>query len=735
IVWSLSPDPSGAVWVGTQLGLDRVDPETGRVEQVPLDEGAGAVRALHVDRDGALWIGTETGGLVRRAADGTVVRWLHDPDDPSSPPVSGVGAIAEDAAGRLWIGSRGDGLLLYADGELQKAAGLPDGTPASPWISMIVPAPEGSLWLGTPRGLDHVDPSAGNVRRFRHDPEDDRTLRGRNVVALCLDRSGVLWVGTYMAGLDRVPPPGARFPRFGGDFDGPRGAAHRSVRAFAEDADGTLWIGTDGGLVAREGAGGPHRTYLWERGDATGIGGPGVNALRIDSADGTLWVGTNGGLSRYVRESDQFRTDRPRPDEGVDAPGGVTALLQDRDGVLWVGTGGGLLRRDPETGRYDRLRRDPDNPHGLSDDTILSLHEDRQGRLWVGTYAGLNRRDPGEDAFRHFRADPDDSASLGNNYVYDFHETADGTLWLATGGGLDRYDEATDTFVHFDRRAGIPNDVINAVLEADDGALWLATHKGLVRFDPAGAAFLAYDTGDGLQSNLFHSGAAMRAGDGTLFFGGIEGYNAFRPDAVGAVGAGPPPSVVVTRFSSTGGPWADMVQARAVELGPDDDFFTFEFAALDFVRPDRIRYRYRLDGLQDEWIDAGTSASARYTSVPPGRYTFRVSAAERGGEWSEGAAIPVVIAPPFWRTAWFAALVAAAVAAMVWGIHRLRVRAQVSRSVAIERAREQERDLMRRRAADDFHDELGHRLTKIGLYSEVVRRHVAGVSPEVGAWL
>jgi signal transduction histidine kinase len=177
------------------------------------------------------------------------------------------------------------------------------------------------------------------------------------------------------------------------------------------------------------------------------------------------------------------------------------------------------------------------------------------------------------------------------------------------------------------------------------------------------------------------------------------------------------------------------VRAEPVRLGPGHDFFTFEFAALDFVRPDRIRYRYRLEGLQSDWIDAGTTASARYTSVPPGRYTFRVAAAGRGGEWSEGAAVPVFLAPPFWRTAWFAALVAAALAAAIWGAHRLRVRAQVSRSVAIERAREQERDLMRRRAADDFHDELGHRLTKIGLYSEVVRRHLAGVSPEVSAWI
>jgi ligand-binding sensor domain-containing protein/signal transduction histidine kinase len=733
IIWSLAADPSGDVWAGTQAGLDRVDPRSGAVEPVPLDD-AGAVRALLVDRSGALWIGTEAGGLLRRGLDGAMTRWPQDPDDPETQPVAGVGAIAEDAEGRIWIGSRGAGLLRAVDGRIEKVAGIPGRPLTSLAVSALLAAPDGRLWIGTSRGLDVYGPADGVLEHFRHDPADDSSLRGHSVVALCRDRSGVLWVGTYLAGLDRVPPPGARFPRFGADFDGPRGRAHRSVRAFAEDADGTLWIGTDGGLVAREGVAGPFRTYLFDGEDPKTLGGPAVTALLVDPVDGTLWAGTSGGLSRYDHANDAFRTDRPGED--ADAPGGVTALLRDRGGALWVGTGGGLLRRDPQTGRYDRFRSAPEDPRSLSDDTVLSLYEDRMGRLWVGTYAGLNRRDPGGEGFRHFRQDPGDPASLGNNYVYAFHETVDGTLWLATGGGLDRYDEGTGTFTHFDRRAGLPNDVLSDLLEADDGALWIATHKGLVRFDPADGSCQAYDTGDGLQSNLFHARAALRTADGTMLFGGIGGYNAFRPDAVGRRAAAAAPPVVVTRFRARGGPPRDVVGAEPVRLGPADDFFAFDFAALDYVRPDRIRYRYRLEGLQEEWIDAGTTGSASFAGVPPGRYTFRVTAASRDGAWADpGAAVPVLIAPPFWRTAWFAALVLAAGAAAVWGAHRLRVRARVAQSLAIERAREQERDLMRRRAADDFHDELGHRLTKIGLYSEVVRRHLAGVTPEVGAWL
>ena len=736
MIWDLAFDRGGRLWIATFEGVERLDPATGEIESWrhrpddPRSLSSNQARSLVVDRAGRVWVGTLDGGLNRfDAATGEFDVYLPDPEDEGSVSGRHVSDLLEDASGTLWIATQ-DGGLCRRRGDDTFERIDPDGTR---YANTLALDRNGALWVGTAVGLRRVDPETGETTRYDHDPQDRRTLRGTNVVAILPDRSGVLWVGTYLGGLDRAAPGRRRFASYGEDLTGPRGPAHRSVHALLEDRRGTLWIGTKAGLVVSEGSEVRRHVHDRERSD-TVEPGP-VNAL-LEDREGRVWVATGVGLSRYEGNG-RFRSWRHDPSDSTSlATYQLRCLVQDRDGALWVGTGAGLDRFDSETGVAEHFAHDPEDPHSLPDDTVLSLHEDRRGRLWVGTYAGLARMGPERDGFERFAQDPYDPGSLSNNYAFDFLEDEAGTLWIATAGGLHRFEESTGTFRYYTESDGLPNAVVSAILANDVGQLWLSTHRGLSLFDPRSETFTNFDRGDGLPSNLLHAGSACRRADGELLFGGLDGYVGIGSSIV-EIDDDPPP-IAFTAFRGVGdrGNGFDPNFLSSIELGHRESFFTFEFAALDYRRPDRHRYAYRLEGLDDDWIEADASGIATYTNVPPGRYVFRARGATSAGVWNEeGVSIPLVVAPPFWRTAWFLALVVVAVVGSALLAHRIRVRARLSRYRELEQTRIAERDRVRRRAADDFHDELGHRLTKIGLFSEMVRRQLTNVSEDVEHYL
>ncbi|MFN8179190.1 MAG: two-component regulator propeller domain-containing protein [bacterium] len=745
VVWGIACTSDGAAWLATGRGLDRLDPATGRIRHHrtdPKDPGSlapGAVRAVLQRRSGSLWAGTFGGGLDSLdAASGRFIHHRHDPNDPASLPSDRVTAMHEDRNGRLWIGTIDGGAAILAPGRasferVARATGFSDDL-ASPAVQAIYEDPDGTIWLGTMRGLERIDPARREVRHYVPDPGDPGSLRGGNVAAIGRDRSGALWVASYLSGLDRLVPRPAPC-RGVAPLVARLGARGRDVQALCEDAAGTIWIGATRGLFAWRRDADDLRTWTPGRPAAGDLPGGRVRAL-AQSRDGTIWVGTESGLWRWDERIRRFAPPLDRAGErSIQAP--VTALLVGRDDRLWVGTEAGLFRLGKDRRDVARFTADATSTASLPDGTILSLYEDRAGRLWVGTYRGLARLDPGADGFVRFIHDPRDPRSLESNYVYALHESADGALWLGTAGGLDRFDEKTRFFEHFREREGLPSPVVVSLVADGSGALWLGTQRGLARFDPATKRVARYDLADGLGNTLFHPGAALRLRDGTLLFGGPEGVDGFRPDLVPEAPA--PPPVLLTDFRVPGraAPAAlDASRLHDVRLSARENFFTFQFAALDFLPPGRTRCEYRLEGLDPAWVDVGAGRVASYTSVPPGRYVFRVRASNAAGvPGPDALAIDVVVEPPFWRTPSFAAIVLLALFGGALGTHRALVRARVSRALDVARAREDEREAVRRRAAEDFHDELGHRLARIGLFAEILERRPAKAAEDVDAYL
>jgi PAS domain S-box-containing protein len=293
---------------------------------------------------------------------------------------------------------------------------------------------------------------------------------------------------------------------------------------------------------------------------------------------------------------------------------------------------------------------------------VVSLLIDSKNHLWIGTWGGgLNEldlndpahADPQRARFTRYQNNPDDLSSLSENSVWAIHESRDGILWLGTQLGLNQFDSGTKTFKHYTEKQGMPNNVVLGILSDDNGDLWLTTNNGIARFGPKTHKFTLYDSSDGLQSNEFNSNAYFRAHDGTMYIGGVNGFNTFRPDQVKPNPIAP--RVMVTRFEVFNEPMSlDLSGREPIRLTYKQDFISFEFAAFDFQAPQKNQYAYKLEGFNDDWINAGNRRYATFTNLNGGEYIFRVKASNSDGTWNDtGVAIPVIITPPVWKTWWF----------------------------------------------------------------------------------
>jgi ligand-binding sensor domain-containing protein len=709
----ITEDRAGRLWVGTQGGgLDLLDRTTGKFRHHRANPGTpGAlshddVRAIYGDGDGVVWVGTNGGGLNRLdPATGSFTYYRHRPDDPSSLTHDDVRAIYEDRSGVLWVGTYGGGLDSFdrSTGRFTHHRANPSvsGSLSSDLVRAICEDHAGTLWVGTDGGgLNRFDRESGTFASFRNDRVNPTSLSADRVYSLFQDRSQVLWVGTYGGGLSKFDVGRKKFRRYANEPNNPDSLSHDIVWCFAEDPDGVLWIGTDsGGLNRLDRRSGRWQSFRHRAGDQSTLGHDTVRGL-LEDRDGVLWVATNGGgLDRLDRRTHRFTHYRHDPsDPGSVAHDELRSIYQDRAGAIWVGTfGGGLDLLDPRTGRFTHHRHDPGDPSSISNDFIRLMVEDRTGALWVGTQGGgVNRLDTQRWVFKNFRNDPDDPSSLSNDHVFAIHEARDGTLWFGTfGGGLNRLDQATGRFRRYTARDGLASDSVYAMLEDGSGRLWISTTRGLSRFDPRTGEFRNYDVRDGLQSNEFNGGSAYLSASGEMFFGGINGFNAFFPDEIGFNPVVPEVVITDLRLFNRSVRAGERSHGRvilqrpvnrtdAIELSYEDNLFSLEFAALHYSAPGKNRYAYTMEGFSDAWIPVNADRRfAAFTGLAPGKYVFRVRGANSDGVWNErGAAVRITITPPFWGTWWFrlsAGLLALAIGGAVLRarVHSVRMRTEL----------------------------------------------------------
>lgn len=689
----LSEDPGGNIWAGTlNGGVSVLDRATGRFRRYLHREGdprsirSNQVIALLADRRGLIWVGTDRGLDLLDPRNGAArpVDWGELM--PGAGVTASVQNLFEDSRGRVWVSTTvGMGRLDQPNGLMMRIRAIDDPRLEGRQVMSMTEEPADVFWMGGGFGLIRLGPGEETPRFFTPDPYDKFSLSPGVILAVHADRAGNIWVGSNSSGVCKYSPLKWKFPHVRYNPEPGKGLSHATVRCIFEDRRGVLWVGTLGGGLSVQAPDGTWGCLRNRPGDPSSLAWDHVSCVAEDGR-GRLWVGTWGrGLDRFDPVRKNFEHFRNRPGDPSSLGGDIVqAVLVDRAGRTWVGTEEGLDRFDEAGGSFVHFRSDPRDLASLSDNRIQSraLLEAPDGALWVGTWNGLNRLDPFTGRCRRYFSDPNDPSGLSSNRVISLHLDRAGMLWIGTyGGGLCRMDPRTGRCTSFGIREGLPDDVVYAVLEDDRHEIWLSTNRGLSRFVAPQGTFRNYDEEDGLQSNQFFWGAAFRSVRGELFFGGINGFNRFFP---GRIRENPvPPRIVLTGFRIFNVPVAlplDISVTPEIVLTHDQNFFTFEFAALDFVNPGKTRMEYMMEGLDTRWLSCGAERRAAYTNLEGGEYVFRVRGANSDGVWNpRGAEIRVRIVPPWWKRPWLrvsAALLVALALLVAYRQRICRIRAQ-----------------------------------------------------------
>ena len=717
-ITSIKQDSKGSLWIGTLGGLERYNPETNGFDHFrndptdPNSLSSNAISVIFEDSKGQLWIGTGSNGVdgaglnLFDPSTGKAVHYRHDDADPASLSSNNIASIVEVPDGRMWIATggfslRGGGLdqfdpstgkATHFTHDPQNEHSLSGDDLMTLWLD-----PNGILWIGSwASGLNRMSLSEpGYFNRYQNDPYFADSLSGDEIWSLFQDHSGILWIGTAHSGINKLSANSGQFSLFRNNPSNPASLSLNATGAFAEDKSGNIWVATWGGGLDRfNPRGGSFEHYRHDPENPNSLSDDLFMDVYVDIYN-TVWAGTLGkGLNRLDPSTGRVTHYLHDPEDSTSLPDdNIAAILPDGKGGLWIGTFGGSAYYDPNTDSFTNYSNDLDNPSSLSDNKVVSLYIDSNNILWIGTWGGgLNRldlndplhTDPQTATVTRYRHNADDSFSLSEDSIWSIHETADGILWFGTQLGLNRFDPTTNIFRHYTEKDGLPNNVVLGILEDNEGNLWMTTNNGLAKFNPRDESFKNYDSSDGLQSNEFNSNAYYETKDGTMYVGGINGFNAFKPENIQPSSI--PPQVAVTRFDVFDQPLnADLSGSDPIQLSYKQNFISFEFAAFDFHSPQNNQYAYMLEGFNDNWIQAGNHRYATFTNLPGGEYVFRVKASNSDGIWNEtGAAIPIVITPPFWQTWWFIGSVIVGLGMLVAGGFRFRLNAIREQNILLE---------------------------------------------------
>ncbi|MDM8514971.1 two-component regulator propeller domain-containing protein [Desulfobacterales bacterium HSG16] len=735
-VMSIYEDSRNILWIGTENGgINKFDSENEEFTHYQNDSddlsslSHNDVKSIYEDSKGNLWVGTEDGLNKFNREKEKFIRYRNNPDDPFSLSQNEIWYIYEDSEATLWIGTKNGGLNKF-DQENEKfthyqnESGNPDSL-SHDWVRSIYEDSEGILWIGTEGGgLNRFDRENEKFIRYQNDPNNPFSLSNDVVWSIYEDRSNVLWIGTYTGGLNKYDRGKEQFVHYKNEPENPNSLIHNVVWSIYEDRDKMLWIGTVNGLNGFDRENEKFIRYQNEPDNPLSLSHNEVWSIYEDQAE-NFWIGTFQGLNKLDRKTGEFTR---YINQGEDVANKIKTICEDSKGMLWIGTGGGLFNFDRDKKLFIPYRINTNDPNGRIEakntdvNKVWSIYEDSSETLWVGTEEGLCRLDRKNDSFIRYQNDPQGSQSLSDSWILSIYESKAKDLWIGTVGGFNNFHPEEKSFTRYREKDGLPNDVIYGILEDKKNNLWMSTNNGLSRFNPQTKIFKNYSIKDGLQNNEFNAGAFFMNEKGEMFFGGIDGFNAFFPAKKDNLTI---PSIAITNFQifhepvkvDANSPLKQAVEyTDTIELSHKERVFSFEFAALHFISPEKNQYAYMMDGFDQDWIYSGSRRFATYTNLSAGRYVFRVKGSNNDGLWNEaGASIKIIITPPPWKTWWAYSFYGLFAAGLLFGYIRYKTKAQA------EELAHQRRELdQKRRMAELLEKKVEERTCDVNLALEKV---------------
>lgn len=656
-VWQFAQAPDGAIWAATENGLirwhDGAATVFGKPEGLPTDR----LRSLAFDRDGILWIATTGGGLV--SFDGSRFDTF---DQSRGLPNDAVRSVLPDPQGGVWAATAGGGLAHLREGRI-RTYGVSDGLPTDQLTALALDD-AGSLWIGT-WGAGLCRMRDGRFTSI----STESGLAGGQIWSVHADQEGSIWVGTWVGGLNRLRDR---------DFvvlGTPEGLSHDNVRSVIHARDGAAWVTTAGGGVNRI-----DRNGITTIGTDDGLPSNETSCI-FEDRDGAIWIGSyTGGIARLK----DGRIDTWSASDGLPSVD-IRVIYQDREGTIWAGTRAGLAR-------FTGNGFTPLTGEGAPPDGVLTMLEDRSGTLWMGT-TGQGLFSYRDGRFRTLTRDD----GLVSNWIMALYEDADGSLWIGTNGeGVNRLRDGE--IASIETSDGLWDGIAQAILEDSSGYLWITCNRGFYRVSRDELDAFAEGRVDRVTSEGFGPGNALRSttfagghqpsgsidDEGHLWLPSFSGLVMVDPDQLPGT-EGPPP-VHLETVTVDGVP---VPLGSAVTLPPGSAPLSIHYTAATLRNADRVRFRYRMDGASDGWVDAGMRREAFFPALSHGDYKFRVAASSDGRQWREApSSLAISVQPYFFQTIWFIALIVLALLTItgtilwLWTRHLRRQRSEMQRLVA-----------------------------------------------------
>ena len=687
----IKQDNSGNIWVGTANGLSKIDTKTDLITNYNMNDEEKSLSHYNIGdilitKSGDVLVGTSDGLNIYNEKKDEFYRIFNKDSDLSS---QFIRSLAEDENQNIWVATNNGidkidiknnkNIISFKTGHGKFDISEND-------IYVVRYDPKGYIWAGALKeGLNRIDINTNEVKQYKNDYSDEKSLPGNYVKDILRDSSGNLWVGTDN-GLAKYNEQTENFATYKNKIYDKTSLVNDEVFSIQEDESGLIWVGTYAGISMFD----PNTNiehYKKDPFDENSISDNSIHGIYEDK-DGLLWVGTNSkgvnviNRKNYnVKHLNKTSKDYPISDNNINDIVGIdnkifiatknglnevdkdlktiniyntedgicnnniTALFADSKKNVWIGTANGISVLNTNTNEIIDITDILTN-HNIEDQYIKVIYEDSKGNYWVGCFidGGLVKIDPNKRTIENYRNKKEDKTSISSNNIRSIVEDKNGNLYIGTSYGLNKLNESNNTFERYSEKDGLSNNTVYGLLVDDNNNLWASTNLGISKLDTNTMTFETFNIIDGFQGNEFNGRAYYKNKSGELFFGGINGLNIFRPNDINM--SRYVPTVIFDEFKVNGKVYKDI---NNQEFKYDENTINISVFISNYKNTKNIQYMYKLEGVSDSW-DISRSNNINYSDLAPGTYTLKIKARSYSGKVSDESAVKFIIKPPIWKS-------------------------------------------------------------------------------------
>lgn len=687
----IKQDNSGNIWVGTANGLSKIDTKTDLITNYNMNDEEKSLSHYNIGdilitKSGDVLVGTSDGLNIYNEKKDEFYRIFNKDSDLSS---QFIRSLAEDENQNIWVATNNGidkidiknnkNIISFKTGDGKFDISEND-------IYVVRYDPKGYIWAGALKeGLNRIDINTNEVKQYKNDDRDEKSLPGNHVKDILRDSSGNLWVGTDN-GLAKYNEQTENFATYKNKIYDKTSLVNDEVFSIQEDESGLIWVGTYAGISMFD----PNTNiehYKKDPFDENSISDNPIHGIYEDK-DGLLWVGTNSkgvnviNRKNYnVKHLNKTSKDYPISDDNINDVVGIdnkifiatknglnevdkdlktiniyntedgicnnniTALFADSKKNVWIGTANGISVLNTNTNEIIDITDILTN-HNIEDQYIKVIYEDSKGNYWVGCFidGGLVKIDPNKRTIENYRNKKEDKTSISSNNIRSIVEDKNGNLYIGTSYGLNKLNESNNTFERYLEKDGLSNNTVYGLLVDDNNNLWASTNLGISKLDTNTMTFETFNIIDGFQGNEFNGRAYYKNKSGELFFGGINGLNIFRPNDINR--SRYVPTVIFDEFKVNGKVYKDI---NNQEFKYNENTINISVFISNYKNTKNIQYMYKLEGVSDSW-DISRSNNINYSDLAPGTYTLKIKARSYSGKVSDESAVKFIIKPPIWKS-------------------------------------------------------------------------------------